>query len=264
MTLFQGLLLGAIQGTTEFLPVSSSAHLVFAKSIFGIRTAGASLEVALHLGTLLSVLVLLRKDVVGILAYLFSSRRKKRAHGIDERERVLGIIVGTLPAVIIGLTFKSALESTFSKPDFAGIALFLTGVFLLVTRRKSGEGREARKRDWLYVGLAQAVAILPGISRSGSTIGTGILLGLRRETALKMSFLLSIVAIAGAAVVELPKISQAEVIAPAYLIASAISSFLFGCLSVLALFRLVRRGAFEYFGVYCLVAGVLASLYFLR
>ena len=264
MTLLQGLILGAIQGITEFFPVSSSAHLVFAKSLFGIRTAGASLVVVLHLGTLLSVLVIFRKDIAGILAYLFSPRRKERVHGIDERETIVGIMIGTLPAVVIGFAFKSKLEEAFSSPGLVAIALLVTGVFLLVTRRESGEGREPKRRDWLYIGLAQAVAILPGISRSGSTIGTGILRGLRREKALRMSFLLSIVAIAGAAVVELPKISQAEVIAPAYLIASAISSFLFGCLSVWALFRLVKRGAFEYFGVYCLVAGVLASVYFLK
>ncbi|MCB9545738.1 MAG: undecaprenyl-diphosphate phosphatase [Myxococcales bacterium] len=260
-------LLGLLQGLTEFLPVSSSGHLVLGKALLGVHLdgGGAAFEVAVHFGTLLSVLVLLRKDVGALLA---ATGRALRSPGqITQQYRedaslrlVVAIVVGCLPAGIVGVLFKDELEAAFSSPRLVGGALLFTGLLLLSSRLVRTGDREITLGRGLLIGVAQAVAILPGVSRSGSTIASAELLGVAPERAARFSFLLSLPVIGGACALKLKDLLAAppadDVITA--LTIGTVASFLSGLAALWLLFGVVRRGWFGHFGWYCLAVGALA------
>ncbi len=240
-------MLGLVQGVTEFLPVSSSGHLVLVEHGLGVRSNGQALEIAVHLGTLLAVLLHYRRDLVDIVRDVL--RRSPGAR--------LGwmVVVGTLPAVVVGLAFKHQIDAAFGSPRAAAWGLVATGVVLLLTplarRRESAPGM-------LYafvVGCAQAVAILPGVSRSGSTIGTALFLGDDAVRAARFSFLLSIPAIGGAAVLLFADGALRQVDAPGPLLLAACVAFVSGWAAIAFLIRLLGRGRLWCFGPYCLALG---------
>lgn len=257
MSYYDAIILGVLQGLTEFLPISSSGHLVLAQAILKVKQSGVSFEILVHLGSLLAVLVYFRSRIFALLKSLWVSSMKQ------ERRMVLYLIVATVPAVIAALLFKDLFERAFSKPVLAAVMLFVTGVVLTSTRFYASG---AKKMNWLsavVIGISQALAIIPGISRSGFTISAGMASGVKPSEAAEFSFILSIPAIAGAVVFkadELMSISQ-DIIGQ-YLIGVAIT-FLASLFAVYAVLATIRRGKFLYFGFYCFAAGAVGLYLFL-
>ena len=266
MSPLEAAVLGIVQALTEFLPVSSSGHLVLAQALLGIQDeGGAAFEVAVHFGTLLSVLLLFRREVASLFATAFGVLRRptglRARFAQDPNLRLLvAILVGCVPAGVVGVLFKSQLEAAFDHPRLVGAGLLVTGVVLLLTLRAPRGDRPVGLRAAVIIGLAQAVAILPGISRAGSTIATALFLRVEREAAARYSFLLSLPVVAGATLlkardlVAVPPSGEALV---AMGVGAAVS-FVAGLFALWLILAVVRRGWFAHFGWYCLVAGGLA------
>jgi undecaprenyl-diphosphatase len=245
------LLLALVQGVTEFLPVSSDGHLVLAQSWLALPGPHLAIDVALHLGTLLAVLVVFRRELLGVV---------RSALAGDRRELVL-LLVGSIPAAIVGIAFESFFERLFQFPRAAALGLLVTAAFLLVGERARvlrGTTLAPRELDWrdaLWIGSMQAVAILPGVSRSGTTISTALARGIRPAEAARFSFLLSVPAVAGAVVLQVPGLVQSGGFSAALALA-VLATFAIGVLALRALLALLGRGAFLWYAVYCLVVGV--------
>ncbi len=258
MDLMWAALLGALQGLTEWLPISSSGHLVIVQRLISYESV--LFDAMVHGGTLLAVLVAFREDVLALIRGLASlplALLPGRSLGSEGR-LALFTLVSTLPIVLVGLLLADAIEGMFSDTKVVGIGLFITGAFLLATKR-SKESRELDLRTSLLMGLAQALAVVPGISRSGSTISAGMIGGLRRDEAVTFSFLLSIPAIAGALTLELIRSPLGEVIAPVNLV-GFLSSFVVGLVAIRILIAVVRRRELHLFSYYCFALGVVLML----
>jgi undecaprenyl-diphosphatase len=262
MTYIDAFILGLIQALTEFLPVSSSGHLVLGQSLFGIEPAsGIAFEIMVHLGTLFSVIFCYRKELKTLLVSLIPGDAQSTSP-VDGRgwSEVWLLFVGCLPAGVIGLTFKKELEEIFGSPSFVAWALLVTGVVLLSTRMTSDLGRRITPNIALAIGFAQAIAILPGISRAGATIAMAMWLGVPNERGARFSFFLSIPVIAGASLIQLKDLADLNTSPQAWsmLSVSALCAFVFGVLALRLLLVLLDRGVFSRFGWYCLTVGVSA------
>lgn len=264
MSLVSVLLLGLLQGLTEFLPVSSSGHLVLAQSfISGFSQPGALLDVALHLGTLGAVCVYFRRDIVLLATAYFSADHPDAA---TSRRFLWLLVMGSVPTMIIGLSFREQFEALFTNPQSAALALLVTGALLFVTDRIRGQGRalsEMRGRDSVLIGIAQGCAIIPGISRSGTTIAAGVLLGLERDLLVRYSFLLSIPMIGGAFLLQLV-LHWEEVVNGidvfAYTLATLVAAGV-GYASIPLLIRMTRSQRLSLFAYYCWAIGGVALLF---
>jgi len=281
MSLIRAILFGVVQGLTEFLPVSSSGHLVVFHKLFGAEAeAVVPLGVIAHVGTLLAVLIYFRRDLAMFAralspnalsspirrpALLFVSMPNQDEESRGWYQRVLVMIaLGTIPAAIVGLVFKDAIEQAFSSVKVVGAMFLVTAVLLFLTRLFR-EGERTARHFWLFsvlfIGAAQAVAIMPGISRSGATIAAALFLGFRREFAARFSFLLSIPAIAGAFLLELDEIVHVFSTQGALETALVfLSAFAVGYASIALLLRVVGRGKLHLFGLYCVAAGIVTLL----
>lgn len=261
MDLVKALVLGIVQGLTEFLPISSSGHLVIGAQVLNYNEPGIVFEVFLHCGTLLAVVFVFRRELLLMLRSLFVSPAVRR----DDPELALffqwtiNIIIATLPAVAVGLLFKDAIDGVFNSVLLVFVMLAITGIAMILTRFIQEKGTAINWPRALTIGAAQAFAILPGISRSGSTIFTGMLLGVNRETAARFSFIMSIPAILGAVVLHLgelftspPSLEQAAAI-----MTGTIASVFSGYFAIVLLMRVVRKGKLEWFGYYCLCLSAL-------
>ncbi|MBU0519432.1 undecaprenyl-diphosphatase UppP [bacterium] len=259
MTITAALLLGLLQGLTEFLPVSSSGHLVLAQHILGY--AGAeylTFDVIVHLGTLLAVFIYFRRDLITIATSAVTQKDESQG-----RRWITMIIIGTIPTVIIGLGFEDWFKSIFGNPKLvAGMLLLTALILLLADRRKLKGGGRSRLTvpSSLLIGTAQGLAIIPGISRSGSTIATAIFTGLDPAIAARFSFLLSIPAILGASVLEMGGISgiTAQQL-PAYLLGFS-ASFISGYIAIDLLLKLVIKRRLWSFSIYLAIVGVLGLI----
>ena len=255
MDIIKVIILGLVQGLTEFLPVSSSGHLVLAAEILNFHEEGVAFEVFVHLGTLLSVLIVFRQDVIKMIMapihYLSSGFKNEETKQYLFWD--LYIIIGTIPAALIGLSFKSSIEAAFSNILLVILMLAITGTLLLLSRFMPKKDEEMTVLKSFVIGVSQAFAILPGISRSGSTIVTGIFLGIDKEKAARFSFLLAIPAILGASVIKLKDLMAMESysIPISYLIIGAIVSFISGYFAIIWLLDIVKKGKLEWFAVYC-------------
>jgi undecaprenyl-diphosphatase len=257
MNYYEAFLLGVIQGLTEFLPVSSSAHLVLTEHFLSMKQPGVLFELMVHFGTLLSVLVYFRKRIFGMIKSIFAREIS------GDRRMIYYLITGTIPAVIAALLFEDYFVDAFSSPVLVSVLLMMTGVLLLSTRFAKDKRYGINMPRSLIVGVGQALAILPGISRSGTTISAGLFLGVNPYEAAEFSFLLSIPAICGAIIFKAKSIITIHAgILGSYLFATVIA-FLTGLLAVYVLLSLIRKGKFVYFGIYCLVVGGIASYYFI-
>lgn len=257
MNYFEAILLGVIQGLTEILPISSSGHLVLTEHILQLKQPGILFELMVHFGTLLSVLVYFHKKIFSMIKSVFVAGKT------SERKMVYYLIVGTIPAVIAALLFEDFFEEAFSSPVMTSVMLLVTGLILLSTRFAKLKSLPLNIPRSVIIGVGQALAIMPGISRSGTTISTGLFLGLKPYEAAEFSFLLSIPAILGAIVFKFKSVLSlnAEIIGP-YLVGT-IFAFLTGLIAVYILLDLIRKGKFIYFGIYCLVAGSIGLYYFI-
>jgi undecaprenyl-diphosphatase len=258
MSTLQALLLGIIQGLTEFLPVSSSAHLTFAEHILSVPKEGRlALDVLLHLGTLLSLLVFFATRIVRLAGDLF---RPDPTRQPAARRILLAIVIGTVPAGVIGYLLSDKLDIVFETTTYSAVFLLVTGCVLFATRwskeRKTGVGW----LDGLVVGCAQAVSLLPGISRSGSTIAASLFQGLGRSEAFEFSFLLSIPAVLGAALLKLkdsPLMHGGAGPTLPLLLGIAVS-FVTGLLALFLLRRVLLKKRLHWFAYYCWIVGAVA------
>jgi undecaprenyl-diphosphatase len=261
-----GFLLGIIQGLTEFLPISSFGHLVLFQNLFGLTEPVLLFDTSLHLGTLVAVCVYFRSDLKQMILETFKFiigliQGRRSWKGISEVPHVslaLWVLVGTIPTALIGLIFRSSLEKLFSSITWVGIMLVFTGLILAITRimPKGYTGRSSiGPLTALAVGTAQGLALIPGISRSGTTIVCGMLFKVERELAARFSFLLSIPAIIGALLLQLDAEGVNEVgILPLFI--GFVTSILVGLLALRILMGMVRKGNLYYFAPYCWAVGL--------
>lgn len=255
MDTLQAIILGIVQGITEFLPVSSSGHLQIAKALLGVSIEENLLfDVTLHAATVLSAIVVLWSEVVRLLKGLFSRRFN------EEQAYILKIVISMVPIGIVGFTLKDQLNALFDSPAI----LCVVGCMLLVTAALLAFAYYARPRqkerlsyrDAFLIGVAQAFAAMPGLSRSGATIATGLLLGNRKETMAQFSFLMVLIPILGETFLELLKGNLgAQMIGTWPLIAGFLASFVVGCLACKFMIEMVKRGKLVWFAAYCAVAG---------
>ncbi len=266
MESLQSVMLGIIQGLTEFLPVSSSGHLVLLQNLFGIREPELLFDISLHVGTLIAIFIVFFQEIRNILltllrlpALIKSSGNLKSVFADNEEIRIAAlIIIGSIPTAILGILFHKIVDQIFGSVWIVGGMLLVTGTLLWFTRQRSIEGRpliKVRIRDALMIGLMQGMAIMPGISRSGSTISIALFLGINREIAGRYSFLLSIPAILGALILGLDSTTIQTDIPIKTILLGTVFAIIIGYISLKILLRLVKQGHLHYFAPYCWVLG---------
>lgn len=262
MTWFEALILGIIQGLTEYLPVSSSGHLAIGQALFGMNDGADNLmfTVAVHVATVLSTIVILWSEIDWIVRGLFKCELNA------ETKYTLNIVVSMIPVGIVGLFFKDQVEEVF------GSGLLVVGCCLLITAAlltfsyfaKPRQKEKISWRDALIIGIAQAVAVLPGVSRSGSTIATGLMLGNKKESLAQFSFLMVIPPILGEALLDVLKMVKGEDVMGGIealpLVIGFVAAFLSGCLACKWMINIVKKGKLIYFGIYCAIVGVVTIL----
>lgn len=273
MSILEAIIVGIVQGLTEFIPISSSAHIILAQDLLGVKQPGITFEIVVHLGTLISVFWVFYDDIIRLIkAFLsipkallnkdsFESLQTK-----DERNFIYMLIIATIPTAVIGFLFKDFFSSVYAYTKVIGFTLLITGGILWLSQRMaSGYKREGNITllDSVIIGLFQGLAIFPGISRSGSTIAGALFRNLDRETAVRFSFLLSVPAILGATVLE---ISEAVAVgfdtslAIPYL-AGLVFSAIAGIIAIKWLVALLKSGKLHYFSYYCWTVGILVIIF---
>jgi undecaprenyl-diphosphatase len=267
MEYLESIILGIVQGITEFLPISSSGHLVIFEHIFGLHSKGIAFEVFVHFGTLLSVLAIYYHDVWMIIKNFFIGITHKNitdTYKNDSYFRLsIFLIIATIPSVLIGITIKSVIESIFHNLTIVGVNLVITGFVLFLTKFiKNGE-KSVSSVKALLIGCAQMFAILPGISRSGLTISVGIFNGIPKSEAARFSFLLSVPAIFGAALLELTNIIEQNNtgINLLTLFIGLVVSFIVGFIAIRFLLNVIQKGKFSWFSPYCFFAGLIILIF---
>lgn len=260
MDILEAIILGIIQGLTEFLPVSSSGHLELAKAILGdtsLPEESLTFTVVLHFATALSTLVIFRKEVAEIFKGLFQFKWN------EQTKFCLKIVISMVPAVIVGLLFEEQLESLFGgKILLVGLMLLVTAILLLLADKAKSTDKKVSFSNSLIIGISQAIAMLPGISRSGATISTSVLLGIDRTKAARFSFLMVVPLIFGKIAKDIlgGDISfQSSEIAP--MSAGFLAAFFSGLLACTWMISLVKKSKLSYFSIYCAVVGVIAIIY---
>ena len=257
MTWYEAVFLGALQGATEFLPVSSSGHLVMGQALLGIEVPGAGLETVLHAATLLSVVIVYRARIGALLAGIARGDREQLGYG--------GLLVlASVPAAIAGLGFGDFFESLFDRPWIAGAGLLASGCVVWTARGALARGPPGAPgaATALVMGLAQAAAIVPGVSRSGTTVVAALWRGVSPSEAAAFSFLMSVVAVGGAALVKLPEVMAAGgPLTPGVLAAGGVAACVTGVLAIRIFRTMLDNRSFHRFAPYLWVAGAAFLLY---
>ena len=251
MELIEIIFLGIIQGLTEFLPVSSSGHLVLGQYLLGIKSPGNTLEILFHLGTL------------GSVVFVFFNEIKNIFLTIDKKptQKLLAFIsVATLPAMVVGFLFRNEINRLFENINSVGYAFCITGLILVFSSLSKNKKVKLSFSSSIIIGLSQAAAIIPGISRSGFTITVSLLMGIPPEKSAKFSFLLSMPIIFGAGLLGVIDIKSGELFTLPIIFTAILSSFLVGVLSLKILLMLLEKGKFYFFGIYCICIGIISIL----
>lgn len=256
MSVFQALILGILQGLTEFLPVSSSGHLVLGQSLLGFSKPPVTFDVLIHVGTLTAIIIFFKEELVKDTRAFFRALFFCQFNKIPKIYRL--VIIGTIPTAVVGFLTSPFLEKIFNSTLIVGFSLIFTSLFLFSTKFIKESVKKLNKAslaDGLFIGLFQSLAILPGISRSGSTVVSGLWRGLKRKDAFKFSFYLAIPAILGAQILEIKKLIEiANGMMASYLL-GFISAMLAGVLSLKILKKMVIKGKLAYFAIYCFAVG---------
>jgi undecaprenyl-diphosphatase len=258
MNIIESILLGMIQGLTEFLPVSSSGHLEIGKYLFGIDAESSfAFSIAVHGATVLSTIVVFRKEIMNLITGVLKFQYN------EETKYVLKIFVSLIPVLIIGLTIADRVENLFNgNIVFVGFMLIITSILLVLSGLVKNNNREISYFHAFIIGIAQALAVIPGISRSGATISTGLMLGNRKDQLAKFSFLMVLIPVIGANLLELVKgdFTSSSSISASVWLAGFISAFITGFLACTWMVNLVKKGRLLWFGIYCFGLGLLAIL----
>lgn len=258
MGVLEAIILGVVQGLTEFLPVSSSGHLQLAKELLGVELENnLAFDVMLHAATVLSTILILWREVWAILKGLFTKGMN------DEKRYILKLIISMIPIGVVGFMFMSQIDAMLASPYImliVGAMLLLTATLLAFSYyARPREKDSISYRDAFIIGLSQAVASMPGLSRSGTTIATGLLLGNRRGAVATFSFLMVLAPIIGQTLLDILDGGFAEVgVATASLVAGFIAAFVVGCLACRFMIDIVKRGKLIWFAIYCAIVGLLA------
>lgn len=234
------IILGAIQGITEFLPVSSSGHLTIAQYFLGLNKDLIFLDTILHLGTILALFTFFARDIIA---------------AFKNPKTILNIAIVTIFTGAIGLTFKHTFESFFSSVRFVSAFLIVNGLILILTKYIKDQSKNIRTRNAVIMGIAQGLAITPGISRSGSTIAALLFCGIKREEAFRFSFLASIPAIIGAFIFEAKDMNPFQAFPLSHLAIGILTAYLTGVGALIALSKMIRNNKFYLFGPYCILLG---------
>ena len=255
MTFLEAASAGVVQGITEFLPVSSSGHLVLLHALFGLREPQLLFDLCLHLGTTVAVLILFWRKILRFLT--------------TEKRLFFFVILGSIPTAVIGALFAKTLESFFNQPKVVGFGFWITAVWLFLGERfRAREGKELVWTTALLIGVSQGIAIVPGISRSGATISTGLLLGLKGSIAVEYSFLLSIPAIVGAFLYKMHSaetpVSLGGVFGKEGMVFAVgiLMALVFGLFAIQVIRRLVEKRKLYFFSLYLVIVGALTFLFF--
>ena len=270
MTILKAIVLGILQGLTEFLPVSSSGHLVLMQHFLGIKESQLFFDVMLHFGTLGAVIIVYYQLIGSLVRTGFATlsqpdfyRRPRLTINNTPHLRLLWfLLLGSIPTGLIAMLFKDSLESIFDKPMVVSSMLMITGLILQLSRlgqRRRHTGTPLRAWHTPLIGIVQGLAIIPGISRSGSTISIALLLGLSPQKAAQYSFLLSIPAILGAVVLKLKDVGEIT-ISPTAIVAGTLTSFIVGYIALRSLLAILNRGKLSIFSYYCFVLGIVAAV----
>ncbi len=259
MDWIQALVLGLLQGLTEFLPVSSSGHIELGKAIMGVNPEESLIfTVVVHGATVLSTIIVFWKDIIGIFKGLFKFKWNY------ETNYVYLLVVSMVPAVLVGLLLEDKLAPLFEgRILFVGIMLMVTAALLAFTFYATKTTKDLNLKRAVVIGIAQAIAILPGISRSGSTIATALFLGVDKEKAARFSFLMVLLPIIGANALDLMRGNMAANvhISPVALLVGFVTAFLSGLLACKWMISIVKKGKLIYFAAYCLVVGIVAIIF---
>lgn len=265
MSWWEAFLLGIIQGLTEFLPVSSSGHLEIGQALLGTASEeNLMFAIVVHTATVLSTLVILWKEVSQLFRGTFTTIKWNK-----DKNYVAMILVSMIPVFVIGMFFQEQVESFFGNDLWlVGICLCITAALLYfsewISKHRAGKGHEIGYKDAIIIGLAQAVAVLPGLSRSGTTIATGLLCGVKKESVTQFSFLMVLIPILGQAFLKLLDLLRGEVVSTLGVIPMLVgflAAFGSGCLACKFMINIVRQQKLVYFAIYCLFAGVFAIVY---
>ncbi|WP_152657293.1 undecaprenyl-diphosphate phosphatase [Oceanobacillus sp. CFH 90083] len=264
-TLIQYFILGIVQGVTEPIPVSSSGHLIIVRELFNIEARGLSFEIFVNFASLLAVMLIYRKDIVRLIVntwkFLFKGDKTVKSDFMF----VVYLVIATIPVGVIGVLFGDVLGEALSGTNVVGITLLITALSLWIIRNLRGRKQDGdlSAKDAVIVGLVQSVAVTPGISRSGATIVASMLVGMKKETALRFSFLLYIPVSLGTAILEIPEIARdpamSQLWAP-YLVAF-ITAFIASYFALKWFMNVMRHGKLEYFAYYCVVVGILVLIF---
>ena len=258
LTTLQSIILGIVQGLTEFLPVSSSGHLQLAKEIMGVEIPeNLTFDVALHAATVLSTIVILWREIWRLLkgAFVFSGKIN------EEQSYLLKIVISMIPIAVVGFCFKDFIDDMSNYIWFVGAMLLCTAALLTFAYYAKPRAKEnISYRDAAIIGVAQALAAFPGLSRSGSTIATGLLLGNKKESIAQFSFLMVLPPILGNALLDVLKGDFGGGVEVLPLVAGFLAAFVTGCLACKFMIEIVKRGKLIWFAAYCAVAGVVAMV----
>jgi undecaprenyl-diphosphatase len=266
MELFQAFILGMVQGLGEFLPISSSAHLIITPYLFNWPDQGLAFDVALHWGTLVAVIAYFRWDIWNLARGFFHSLLPSTRNFENNIYQKLSwlIIAATIPAAIIGKLFEREVETVFRNPLLIAVTLTVVGFILLLADKYGSKLKNLNKVSWVdaaVIGCAQAIAIIPGISRSGATITAGLLQGLTREDAARFSFLMSVPIILGAGILKLPEISHIQ--NQASLLVGFLSSTIFGFLAIKYMLKYIANKSFAVFAWYRFALAIIIVIVYL-
>ncbi len=260
MSIIEAIILGIIQGLTEFLPVSSSGHIELGKAILNINTTDNLLfSIVVHAATALSTIIIFRKELYDIFKGLLQFKNNESLH------YALKIIISMIPVGVVGIMFEDKIEALFNgNVIFVGSMLIVTGILLTITYYAKSTTKDVSYGRAIIIGLAQAIAIIPGISRSGSTISTALILGVDKEKATKFSFIMVLLPIIGATLLkvknylEAPEISSG--ISTIALSAGFAAAFIFGLIACTWMIRIVKKGKLIYFAYYCFCVGAISII----
>lgn len=264
-TLIKYLVLGLVQGITEPIPISSSGHLIIFRELFGIEARGLSFEIFVNFASLLAVLVIYRNDIIRLVINGFRYLTKREEAAKSDFKFIIYLVIATIPVGVIGVLFGDVIGEVLSGTKVVGVTLLITAVAIWTIRNLRGRKNDGdlTTKDAIIVGLAQAVAVTPGISRSGASIVASMLVGMKQETALRFSFLLYIPVSLGTGILEIPAIisdpSFDELMIP-YMIAF-IATFIATYFALKWFMDIMRKGNLKYFSYYCVIVGILVILF---